>query len=264
MASRFVSWWIIGKKNAAGWEPRPNGPRNRRPPNRDSIVYRTTRRLSTPKSNYGGGRPRFSKKAIDVGGRALTLPKNPLTFNFSTKEKPLMTDSTVLRKALAKRKQLVRELNHLPAYQELVRLDAFVATYHELEGGGAASSSFAPEAQTTPPRVRLRESIPDAAFAILHDCSTPLPVGELVSVLEESGRPVGGKNRNINLSSLLSRDPRFENVSGRGWKLKSEAPNDAETDDAPPAATGEASNSAGLAGLPGRPLQATPGRFDSD
>ena len=142
-----------------------------------------------------------------------------------------MTDSTVLEKALAKRNRLIRELERVPTYQELTRLDAFIETYREFEGGDLTIAANADEGRTTPSRGRRRESLPDVAFTILSSCSAPLPVGELASALSEQGRPVGGKNPNINLSSILSRDPRFETVPGRGWRLKREKPN--ATDEAP-------------------------------
>lgn len=158
-----------------------------------------------------------------------------------------MTDSTVLEKALAKRKLFIRELERMPTYQKLVRLDAFIETYREFEGGSSTEATHEVESKTTPSRGGRRESLPDAAFAILSSCSAPLPVGELASFLKERGRPVGGKNHNVNLSSILSRDPRFETVPGRGWRLKrdkptavDEAPNESE---AP--ATTEASETGG-------------------
>ena len=157
-----------------------------------------------------------------------------------------MADSSVLARALAKRKQLALEIE---------RLDAFIETYRELDDSGSTEPAHEVESRTTSSRGGRRKSLPDVAFTIRASCSAPLPVGELASFLKERGRPVGGKNLNVNLSSILSRDPRFETVPGRGWKLKSETPNNVETDDAPPATTDEASNSEGLAGSPGGALQ---------
>ena len=54
-------------------------------------------------------------------------------------------------------------------------------------------------------------------------------------------------NRLVNLSSVLSRDPRFENVTGRGWQLKD------KNDDAPPAEIDEASHEPGPPALTGDP-----------
>ena len=136
-----------------------------------------------------------------------------------------MADSLVLDRALARRKRLIRDLERVPTYQELTRLDAFIETYREFEGGDLTTATNVVERPTTPSRGRRRESLPDVAFTILSSCSAPLPVGELASILKERARPVGGKNPNINLSSILSRDPRFETVPGRGWRLKREKPN---------------------------------------
>ena len=133
-----------------------------------------------------------------------------------------MADSTVFDKALAKRRRLVRELERVPTYQELVRLDAFIKTYHELEDSGSTEPTHKVESRITASRGRRRVSLPNVAFSILSQCSAPLPVRELVAILGEQGRPVGGKNPKINLSSILSRDPRFENVPGRGWRVKRE------------------------------------------
>lgn len=151
-----------------------------------------------------------------------------------------MTDSAIFQKALTRRKEL---------RQEVTRLDTFIKTYQELEK--TSVSTIAKGSLTG-------KSVPDALAAIFATRDEPIPLRELSNLLAEHGRPPGGENPIANLSSILSRDPRFENVSGRGWRLTH------PQEDAPPATTDEASNSPGLAGSPGEGLQPMPGRFDSD
>lgn len=131
----------------------------------------------------------------------------------------IMPDPNILQRALARRKQLVRELEKLPTYQELIRLEQFVQFYHELEGEGRGRKDIEPHGRGVGRRQR-RKTIADVAVDICLDKGEPIPVRELIGLLAERGRPVGGKNPTINLSSILSRDPRFENVPGRGWHLK--------------------------------------------
>src|SRR3972149_652579 len=125
-----------------------------------------------------------------------------------------MADPSVLEKAMARRARIVRELEKLPTYRELLGLDGFIATYRELAG----EDQPVPEARALGrPAKNRKPTIPDIAAEICLAKGEPIPVGELVTMLAERGRPIGGGDPNINLSSVLSRDPGFGYVRGRGW-----------------------------------------------
>ena len=142
----------------------------------------------------------------------------------------------VLAKAIAQRKKLAEEMN---------KLDAFISTYRRLQSGETQFTGFAPTVTITTGR---RKSIETGSIDILREADETLPTKEILQRLSDRDIHVGGKDLINNLASILSRSKGIENISGRGWKLKSEAPNDAETGDASPVVAGEASNSEGLAG----------------
>lgn len=75
------------------------------------------------------------------------------------------------------------------------------------------------------------KSLRTSVYEILSESDQPLPIGEILQRLTEKGVVLNSRNPRAALSSNLSQDERFENgfVDGRPmWRLKKEAPQDAE------------------------------------
>jgi len=95
----------------------------------------------------------------------------------------------------------------------------------------------------------------EASYNAIANAGIPLSIEELVPAVERAGAKLTG-NKNVNLSSSLSRDDRFISVKWRGankwWivgrKLPDESPLlqlEAQKNSAPPAQAGEAVNGSG-------------------
>lgn len=127
--------------------------------------------------------------------------------------------------------RLHAELMHNPQYVALqgVRrtLKETVYILEEKENPSRPPSLPRVRERTNPPPVHVttpaNSSQADAAFAVLADSDTPLPIAEVVRRVRARGTMVGGNNPEMNLSSSLSRDGRFGSVRFEGrpcWVLK--------------------------------------------
>jgi hypothetical protein len=99
-------------------------------------------------------------------------------------------------------------------------------------------------------RTKVRQG--EAAYKAILTAGIPLTIDEIVPAVEQSGAKLTG-NKNINLSSALSRDESFVSVKWRGlnrwWLVGKPIPDEglllrveAQTNSAPPAQAGEAVN----------------------
>lgn len=71
-----------------------------------------------------------------------------------------------------------------------------------------------------PPR-SLKDRVTQACLSILAD-GFPMKPQELIKVLERRGVVIGGTNKPMALSAMLSKDGRFQPDRKRGWSLKSD------------------------------------------
>ena len=133
--------------------------------------------------------------------------------------------------------------------KELVELDVAERVYRD---SGVQMVSSQPDLLPEAPRPRV--TIKQMVVNLLGDAHPQgLATREILGFIQ-SGYHVRIKRESLSPQlSRLKNDNRIYNDKGV-WKIVKE--------DAPP--EGEASNSTGLAGSPGKPLQVTPGRFDSD
>ena len=129
----------------------------------------------------------------------------------------------IFQKALERCEQLERELDELRK---------FIKKYQELNGEVKTVSVAATMRIEARQADHSNKSVPDIAFDICQQFSRPIPVSELVQIIHQRGRKIGGKDPKINLSSMLCRDTRFENIRGRGWKLAESKSNEALRDKA--------------------------------
>lgn len=140
---------------------------------------------------------------------------------------------TAVDKALAEKKQIQAQIGALN--ERLRKIDNFLDLHKEFSSDQPNSTAEASaneairklQALATP-----RRSIPDYVADILGD-GVPRQTGQLVSLLQIKGIHIGGdpSRRIINLSSTLSRDPRFVNDRAKGWSLQKVNPPSAPTDD---------------------------------
>jgi hypothetical protein len=65
---------------------------------------------------------------------------------------------------------------------------------------------------------RRRPSQADAAAMGLSEAGAPLGTRALIPFVEKHGQPVGGDDPVLNLSSIMSKDPRFESIEWRGTR----------------------------------------------
>lgn len=123
----------------------------------------------------------------------------------------------VLQNALRKRQSICDQMDELGA--ELRRLEEWIAMYRQLSGDIAPT--VAPEPQIKlQPEVRSRPKGADTAVDILRERHpTPVPTLDMLTRMQDRGVVIGGKNPAMNLASMLSRDPRIENIKGQGWVL---------------------------------------------
>ncbi len=73
-----------------------------------------------------------------------------------------------------------------------------------------------------------RRSQPTLAYEFIKQAGRPVTSAEMFDALERGGNPIGGDRKSTNLSSVLSKDPRFESLvwppssQNRAWWLKGE------------------------------------------
>lgn len=60
--------------------------------------------------------------------------------------------------------------------------------------------------------MKKRLSQADAAYEVLTEVQHPLPTPDIIARIQEKGAHVGGADPNVNVSSSLSKDPRFQSV----------------------------------------------------
>ena len=144
-----------------------------------------------------------------------------------------MATPSVIQQALARREKVVQKLERSPIYRELVQLDQFIEIYRRFDSGAAAAAKS--------PSEPAKKTIVSMSAHICAERGEPVPLRVLLDSLRSQGRPVGGENPAINLSSILSRDPQFENVAGRGWQLAitKEKPDEESSEPLPFSPTGD-------------------------
>lgn len=133
------------------------------------------------------------------------------------------------QRALALQQQNQQQIeSHTHAIRQLQaeneELDRFLSTYRKilsLKSGEALPVVRSGTTDSSRSR-SLKVSIGDSVEAICIKDAGPHQTPNLLSVLDEQGIAVGGKNRATNLASILSRDPRFKNIRGEGWVLASD------------------------------------------
>ena len=139
-----------------------------------------------------------------------------------------------LQNALSARKSLEEQIQALNG--RLTKINNFISLYDEFAQGRAPTEAAIPPVAmggSGTMTVLLRKtSIVDQAVEILSD-GYPRTTKVLLNLLSERGAKLSGKRPHINLSSMLSRDPRFLNERGKGWSLehnpKTANPQDART-----------------------------------
>ncbi|WP_156465768.1 hypothetical protein [Methylobacterium sp. Leaf106] len=113
------------------------------------------------------------------------------------KQNPDFLAWTALRKAID---EVIGATGHIPASHVNVKLQE-----------EASQQNFAPLSQS------------EAAMRAIKQAGVPVYIGELLPKVIEQGVSVGGSNKEVNLSSALSRDKRLRSVRWNGkyyWWLK--------------------------------------------
>lgn len=91
-----------------------------------------------------------------------------------------------------------------------------------------------------------RKSQPTIIYEFIKRIGRPATYADLFDALEQGGNPIGGDKKTTNLSTVLSKDPRFESVAwppssqNRAWWLKGEPL--PVSDDIPSASSGSVQN----------------------
>lgn len=146
------------------------------------------------------------------------------------------------QKASEQIKALERELARLTAERRLVEAKINGLKMYLLAGGvtddlasdvGVALIDGQGGKQllyVTPQRPGVKEKILRAALAKLEDGSS-IKTAELVRMFAEQGIDVGGKDPIASVSSILSRDNRFQSNRKTGWSLTKESPAQGEAFD---------------------------------
>jgi hypothetical protein len=113
----------------------------------------------------------------------------------------------------ALRAQIEARLQESEDYRALKALDKALADL-----GHASKEQVGSPLIRQPRRVSDGLSHADAAEKVMDQIGEPIPIADLVSRVREMGAHVGGQDPNINLSSTLSKDPRFRSVRYQGRK----------------------------------------------
>ncbi len=133
------------------------------------------------------------------------------------------------------------------ARNEVANLEAFVATYHDLEratkalgNGSSVAVSTATGRVFRGPVTHQVTNVADTgrladtergAGEIIRKHGRPVPTQSLLQELTGMGIEVGGKDPSSTLSARLSRAPSLEFQRGLGWALKSAAAQEDEAAD---------------------------------
>lgn len=102
---------------------------------------------------------------------------------------------------------------------EIAKLDEFIQMYRSLE---AQAAEAAEDHEASRQRATKRDQILAGAEEVLRLFGA-LEIPDLLSALKANGIEVGGANEATNLSSYLSKSPRFKAVRGIGWVLAERA-----------------------------------------
>jgi len=127
---------------------------------------------------------------------------------------------TALQNALNARDTLKLQIKKLQ--EELSKAEAFIALHSHF--AGSVPPQIPPGTPLPGPgratmTVGLQKiRIVDVAATVLSERS-PLKTQEILDALDALNYRVGGEDRLVNLSSMLSRDPRFKTKRGEGWSL---------------------------------------------
>ena len=133
----------------------------------------------------------------------------------------------VISKAKSQLATLQGQIASLKAKQD--RLSQFISTFEELralpdEGDDlvAPAARLNELATSAAPRT-AKVMIADAARQILSD-GAPKHTRDLLSIMEKQGIAVGGKDKVLALSAILSKDDDFQASRKVGWSLKKAEP----------------------------------------
>ena len=118
------------------------------------------------------------------------------------------------------------------ARKEVSRLENFLATYRDLQSSAGRTQDIVCEKPirirvtpgTQPTSVGKMNVTEQAAAQIIRENDNPVPTAEMLSRLLARGVEVGGKNPTSTLSARLSRASSLRFESGKGWTLRSAAP----------------------------------------
>ena len=128
----------------------------------------------------------------------------------------------LFRAAQAEETALIAELRQHPAFRKLEAVRALIATY--LSANQAVQIAPAPVASvpTTRPVERSGSAssiLARATEAYLSKRGRRAQVTEILPALQGEGHVIGGKTPAGTLSSILSHNPAFDNVRGKGYGL---------------------------------------------
>ncbi len=98
------------------------------------------------------------------------------------------------------------------------RRAAEIKTFLRLHERYSSVDDGAPDDATQPQKTKA-DLLTDAAEQYLKTLGDRASIQDLVDGLKTDGIEIGGKNENQNLSSILSRDRRFNYVLTKGWGL---------------------------------------------
>ncbi len=117
------------------------------------------------------------------------------------------------------------------ARADVRRLEAFIATYHDLKatagqsqnvavGLGVVTATALGSVFVTTGKMSITERV---AVEIILENGAPVPSPEMMSRLLARGVVIGGKEPSSTLAARLSRAPSLRFERGHGWTLKSDA-----------------------------------------
>src|SRR5712692_7614537 len=127
-------------------------------------------------------------------------------------------ESDIVEKARKQKAELERQLEAAKA--KLQEIQAFLKVYDDLSKNPSRPRVHLIDSEKT-----KTEKILEVVESALQD-GTPRPTRVLLDILGQRGLEVGGKDKVINLSSILSKDKRFQADRSRGWSLRKEKPED--------------------------------------
>ncbi|CAN0514793.1 unnamed protein product, partial [Phaeothamnion confervicola] len=127
----------------------------------------------------------------------------------------------VVRDLQRLRNEASARLKSNPDYLAIQEIDrSIAAVMKQLEASGTVTASVAAPSTPAATRQQLsgrRPSQGDASLTAIEAVGTPVAIEELVDRVESMGVKLTGRKL-VNLSSSLSRDPRFVSISWRGGR----------------------------------------------